>query len=255
MSYDTLAGIRRSDLWHIRQTPMHFRWHIDHPEEPTPALIFGQAAHKYILEPGTFFDEFSVMPGNIDRRTRDGKEAWRHFQALSGDRTIINEADMQAILTMRAAIMANEDAKEILTADGLQTEKIYQWKDPETGELCKVKADIVVTLDGTPMIVDYKTTTSCEDGAFERSCRKYGYDFQAGMYTEGIDIMTMERHTFAFIAQEKTEPYACRVYYCDPDFVQHGKRIYHDLLRKYHECKEREEWPGYQSTDLYAEDI
>ena len=32
-------------------------------------------------------------------------------------------------------------------------------------------------------IVDYKTSDSCEDGHFERSCRQYGYKFgKTGMY-------------------------------------------------------------------------
>lgn len=250
--YDSQPGIRRSDLWKINQSPMHFRYAIENPEELTPALIFGQAAHKYILEPETFFDEFAVMPG-IDRRTKAGKASYEHFRELAGSRTVITEEDLQILMTMRAALLQNPDAKEILNGD-ITTEQAFFWTDPETGEPCKVKADIITEIAGRPTIVDYKTTGSCEDFAFERSCRKYGYDFQAGMYTEGINLGTFEDHDFVFIAQEKTPPYASRVYYCDPSFVERGQRIFHDLLREYHECKTHKEWPGYESTDLYAED-
>jgi len=250
--YDSQPGIRRSDLWKINQSPLHFRYAIENPEEPTPALIFGQAAHKYILEPETFFDEFAVMPG-IDRRTKAGKASYDHFRELAGSRTVITEEDLQILMTMRAALLQNPDAKEILNGD-IHTETAFFWTDPETGVPCKVKADIITEICGRHVIVDYKTTGSCEDFAFERSCRKYGYDFQAGMYTEGIDLATLEEHDFVFIAQEKTPPYASRVYYCDPSFVEHGKHIFHDLLRTYHECKVNNVWPGYMSTDLYAED-
>lgn len=251
--YKMIEGIRRSMLWQIRNTPMHFRYWFEHPEEETPALIFGRAAHKYILEPETFFDEFAVMPG-IDRRTKAGKASYEHFKELAGDRTVISEEDLQILMEMRQAMLQNPEAKEILMAPETKTEQVYTWTDPTTGEKCKVKADIVTEINGLPLIVDYKTTGSCAGFDFERSCRKYGYDFQSGMYTEGIDIVTMVRHEFAFIAQEKTPPYAARVYYCDPSFVEHGKRIFHDLLDRFHTCVTTNEWNGYESRELFSEE-
>lgn len=251
--YGNLPGIRRSDLWKIKQSPMHFRHALENPEEPTPALIFGQAAHKYILEPESFFDEFAVMPSNIDRRTKSGKEAFQHFSELAGDRTIITETDLQTVMAMRQALLQNADAREIINGD-IRTEQAYTWTDPETGEPCKVKADIVTSVGGIPYVIDYKTTASCSGFDFERSCRRYGYDMQAGMYCTGIDLNTLERHEFAFIAQEKTAPYASRVYWCDPSFVEQGERLFHDLLRTYHDCKTNNVWPGYESTDLYGEE-
>ena len=252
-AYNRLDGIRRSDLWKIRQTPLHFKYAMENPEEPTPALLFGQAAHKYVLEPETFFDEYAVMPANIDRRTKTGREAFTHFMQLAGDRTIITETDLQTVMAMRKALLLNPDAREIINGE-IRTEEAFTWTDPGTGEACKVKADILTEMNGQPLIVDYKTTTSCADFDFERSARRYGYDFQAGMYTEGIDLCTMERHEFVFIAQEKTPPYAARVYYCDPSFIERGIRIFHDLLETYHECKQTNEWPGYENLDLYGEE-
>lgn len=252
-TYNQMEGIRRSDLWKINQTPMHFRYAMDNPEEPTPALIFGRAAHKYILEPETFFDEFEVIP-KVDRRTKAGKQIMEAFEQMNSGKTLIADADMQTIMAMRKALLLNPDAREIINGE-IRTEEAFTWTDPRTGEVCKVKADIITEQNGQPLIVDYKTTASCADRAFERSARQYGYDFQAGMYTEGIDLCTMERHEFVFIAQEKTPPYAARVYFCDPSFVERGIRIFHDLLETYHECKQTNEWPGYENLDLYGEEI
>lgn len=249
--YNAMPGIRRSDLWKIGQTPMHFRYAMDHPDEPTPALIFGQAAHKYILEPETFFDEFEVIP-KVDGRTKAGKEIMAAFRQMNEDKTLITNADMQTIMAMREALLQNKDAAQIL-ASATGKEKVFGWTDPETGELCKIKADIIADQNGQVIIADYKTTGSCADFAFERSCRKYGYGFQAGMYTIGVEAVTMERTEFVFIAQEKDPPYASRVYWCDRSFVEAGMRQFHDLLETYHECKESNEWPGYESTELYEE--
>ena len=70
--YRQHPAISRSELWHIRESPEKFKWYREHPEQPSPALIFGQVFHKLALEPNTFYDEFAVAP-IIDRRTKDGK--------------------------------------------------------------------------------------------------------------------------------------------------------------------------------------
>ena len=250
--YNALPGIRRSDLWAMRQTPMHFKYRIENPEDPTPSLIFGQAAHKYILEPETFFDEFEVVP-KVDRRRKEGKEIIRAFEQLNEGKTFITAEEMQQIYRMSAALKKNDTVRELFSGD-YRTEVPYTWVDPETGERCKVKIDLLTEQNGMPVIVDYKTTASCADGAFERSARKYGYHFQAGMYTEGVRRCSLEDREFIFIAQEKDPPYAVRVYWCDTDFVERGMEIFHSLLEEYHECKQNNDWPGYPDVMLYREE-
>lgn len=250
--YNALPGIRRSDLWIMNQTPAHFRWRVDHPDEPTPALIFGQAAHKYMLEPDTFFDEFEVVP-KVDRRTKAGKEILTAFEQMHEGKVFITNEDMQKLLAMREALLQNPTVKEILTGE-IRTEVPFTWIDPQTQEPCKVKIDILAEQNGAPIIADYKTTTSCADGAFERSVRKYGYDFQAGMYTEGVRRATLEDREFLFIAQEKDPPYVARVYWCNTYMVERGMRTFHDLLNKYAECKRTNSWPGYEDTELFEEE-
>ena len=251
--YNAMEGIRRSDLWKIKQSPLHFRWHMDHPEEPTPALIFGRAMHKYLLEPETFRDEFAIAP-SCDRRTKEGRRIYEDFADSVGDREVLTLDDMERIGEMKRALIANEDVADLFVRI-IHTEKPFQWIDVETREVCKVKADAIIDW-GNDMkyIIDYKTTVSCADGAFERSVRKYGYDFQAGMYVEGVNSAMLDYLGFIFIAQEKDPPYASRVYWCDTGFIKRGIAEFHDLLRTYHECKETNTWKGYESADLYSEE-
>ena len=249
--YDALPGIRRSDLWKMNKTPMHFKYAIDNPQPATQSLLFGQAAHKYILEHDSFFDEFAVFPV-VDRRTKLGKERIEQFKESNENKSWIDHDDFEKIVEMRDALMANQTIANILNGE-IRTEVPFYWTDEETGEICKVKADIVGTFFGKPTVFDYKTTTSCADGAFERDSRKYGYSFQAGFYTSGIDKCTFEKHGFVFIAQEKEPPYAARIYECDEGFLNAGKRKFRTLLKMYHECKQNNEWNGYQNETLYAE--
>ena len=129
-----------------------------------------------------------------------------------------------------------------------------EWKDPETGEPCKCRPDCITTYNGQDYIVDYKTTTSCEDGAFERACYKYGYKLQAAMYTEGVFNAQMIPYRFAFVAQEKTPPYAVRVYFCDGGFIEEGMEMYRELMDIYHRCRVFDEWPGYEDEELFGDE-
>lgn len=247
MSYEEAEGIRRSDLWVINKSPAHFAWHMSHEKETTKALQFGAAAHKYILEPKSFAEEY-VMAPVVDRRTKDGKAKWAAFVDNCEERGLvpITEEDLEQIAAMAEAVSQNELARQLLEGT---YEKEWYWTDDLTGEKCKCKTDCVTTYNGTPIIVDYKTTDSCEDGAFERSARKYGYQFQAGMYCEGVFQNTLIEHGFAFVAQEKTEPYAVRVYMCDKNWILRGYDKFRELIGIYHNCKETGNWYGYEGPD------
>lgn len=248
-TYDQLPGVRRSDLWLMHKTPAHFKYNIEHRPEPTKALLFGIAAHAAILEPDKFAAEYAVAP-NVDRRTKAGKEEYAAFMEENAGKTILSSEDTGTIEAMAEAVAAHEVASELLNG---RHEMPVVWTDPDTGERCKAKFDCVTVYNGDEYIVDYKTTDSCEDGAFERASRKYGYKFQAGMYSEGYFQATLRQARFAFVAQEKTAPYLVRVYFCDPEYVREGYDIFRMLLGEYHECKERGIWPGYDDADLLAE--
>ena len=248
--YNELEAIRRSDLWVMNKSPLHFKNHLETEQEASNDLLFGIAMHKALLEYEEFVLTYMSLP-KFDRRTKDGKQEYENFLKRYEGYTFINQEDYQKIIDMRAAVFANDIAKALLHES--KREEVFTWTDEETGEECKIKADIITTWDGSPIIVDYKTTSSCENGSFERSIRKYGYKLQAGMYAEGYEANTFESVRFAFIAQEKTAPYAVRVYWASEEFVEAGKLQFHNLLRRYHNCMVNDDWPGYTDVDLLEE--
>ena len=246
--YDNIPAVRRSDLWELRKSPAHYLYKVTHPEEPTAALLFGTAAHKYILEPESFWDDYIEMP-RIDRRTKAGKEEYQRI--VESGKTPISSDDLSVIIDMDAQIKAHPLASLLLkTGDH---EVPIEWTDEKTGEPCKCRPDVITEYDGEDWIVDYKTTISCMTGAFEKACRAYGYKLQAGMSSEGVFCKTFRDCRFAFVAQEKTPPYAVRVYTCDEGFRIEGQELFHELIGIYHDCKESGEWPGYKDEVLYGE--
>lgn len=241
--YDTEPGLRRSDLWLIHKSPAHFKERMDNPLAPTPSLTFGIACHMAILEPNKFKDTYRIIP-EINKRTKEGKKAWADFceECENNNQIPISATDYNTIIDMRNALLADPLAPLFLQG---KHETEWYWKDSITHIDLKCKCDILTDYHGKKYIVDYKTTDSCENGHFERSVNKYGYQFQAGFYTEGLKECTGEDYGFAFLSQEKKPPYACRIYLCSDIFVEKGKEIFRELLNKYQLCQVTGNWYGY----------
>ena len=245
LDYNNAEGIRRSDLWKMEDSPEKFRYFLDHPTEQTPAMAFGSACHKYILEPDDFNDEYVLAP-NVDRRTKDGKAAYEAFMAENAGKTIISENDLAVMMEMANAIDRCPLAKKLLRGKG-ETETPFFWVDRDTGERCKIKTDRLVKFRRRWTIVDYKTTQCAETYRFNSDIWKLGYYFQTGMYTEGVQQAKelRRRPDFVFVVQEKKPPYSVNVIDASEEVIRAGNVKFHELLEKYHACKVMDQWPGY----------
>lgn len=239
--YRQSEGISRSELWRLRESPEKFKWYQEHPEPSTPTLVFGAAVHKLLLEPDTFDAEFAVAP-ECDRRTKDGRDTYNAFMAASDGKSIISIADYEKAAEMAQKALETPFVKKLL--DG-EHEKPFYWVDDLTGELCKIRVDCISTIGGKPVIVDYKSAADASTDGFTRSVINYGYDFQAGMYCEGVERLTGQKPLFVFVPQEKTAPYAVNILQADDLMVQRGRDIFRELIGIYHECKQTGNWYGY----------
>lgn len=245
--YNEHPGIRRSDLWKISKSPEKYQFAINHPLEPTPALIFGAAAHKWILEPGDFNNEYAVSP-KFDRRTTSGKKDYEDFMAASNGKTVISADDMAVIWKMADAIKANPIANMLIYGKG-QTEIPFFWTDKDTGEQCKVKLDRLVRMDRRFVVVDYKTALSAETNRFCNEIPKLGYHVQVAMYTEGLKIKKRLKYhpDFIFVVQEKDEPYSVNIIYVPSEsgVMLYGQDQFRELIGILHQCKLTDNWYGY----------
>lgn len=244
--YNAAEGVRRSDLWRMHDSPEKYKYHVDNPAEQTPALVFGSACHKMFLEPDTFGDEYAIAPV-CDRRTKEGKAVWEAFMEENEGKTILSQDDKQVMEEMESALCRCSLAKSLIYEDGDSEVPLF-WVDPETGEKCKIKLDRLIDGDdGRKYIVDYKTTLDASTPKFNKAMINLGYAFQAGMYSEGVQIaLGLDyRPGFIFVAQEKKAPYSLNVIQVSPDVMEYGVNMFHALLNRLHACKEMDEWPGY----------
>lgn len=243
--YNAAEGIRRSDLWKMEDSPEKFKYFLEHPMEQTPAMAFGSACHKWILEPTDWKREYVIAP-DADRRTKEGKAVWERFNEERGDRTIVSMDDFSVMDEMANVLMSHELAGKFLYKN-TQKEVPLFWTDPETGEQCKAKLDVLKQEDGKYIIVDYKTAKSAETREFNREVFNLGYYFQAGFYAEGLMYAAKLDYVprFVFVAQEKKAPYSVNVIEVSPEVMKVGRLKFHELLERYHECKEVDIWNGY----------
>ena len=254
--YNRRKGVRRSDLWKMKRSPAHFRYAVDHPAEQTPAMAFGSAVHMAVLEPKRFMKEYAVA--DFDARTKAGKELKQQY--LDDGKTLLTVDQGEQISGIFNAIAKHPYAKRLLKG---RHETAHFWTDPETGEKCKCKTDCETEINGVHYIVDLKTCASADTDEFVRDAVKFGYFMQAAMYCEGVKCHTGVESTFVFVAVEKDPPYCVNVIQCGPAEMKLGMfgdktgeyPGYRTLLDKYHECRTKNKWPGYEGFENHIATI
>jgi hypothetical protein len=222
------------------KTPLHLKWDLDHPAEPTEAMLIGSATHTAVLEPD-LFDERYIRGVEGDGRTKAVKEARARLEAEAGDRQVLPPKDWDLALRLRDAIWAHPVAKHLMIGD---SERSMLWKDPETGVLCKGRLDKICA--NVPAILDLKTSRDASPHAFSRQ-GLYGlrYYLQAALYLTGAQEVGLPHDTFAIVAIEKDPPYAIAVYDVEPELLLKGAEEARGLLRRYRACLETDTWPGW----------
>ena len=224
--YNEAPGIRRSDLWKIRESPEKFLWATTHETEPSPAMLFGAAAHMMVLEPDEWVSNYAIV-------ARD---------------------DFDTMYAMREAIRGCKLADTLLNCSG-DTELPIFWTDKDTGEQCKVKLDRLIQVDGKYVVVDYKTAANAETEEFCRSIIRFGYHVQCAMYTEAVMVEKKlnYRPDFIFVVQEKKEPYSVNVVRVsgDSNVMLYGIDTFRELIGTLHNCKALNYFPGY--LGMYGE--
>lgn len=239
--YRDHPAISRSELWHIHESPQKLAYYMAHPEEPTPALLFGQVFHKLALEPETFSREYAVAP-KCDRRTKEGKAIWAEFQQTAMGKTAVPMEMYEQASEMCKSLAAVPFAVKLLAG---RREVPFFWRDDLTGEECKCRVDCLNENFSQPIIVDLKSTTDASTEEFTKSAIKYGYDFQSAMYSEGVEANIMQNPLFVFIAVEKEPPYAVNILQADELLIRRGYGLYRSFLDTYHDCKVTGNWFGY----------
>lgn len=246
--YRSSKAINKSKLDHIESSPGVYQWSLNAPSDPEKmkALDFGTAIHAKVLEPDLFYSQYISEP-IVNKRTNVGKDEIKKFYKKNPNATIITADDFTKLRYMYDSIYAHPTARNLLEKDGLYESSIF-WTDEETGELCKVRPDKVLTNEN--IIVDLKKTDYINN--FSKSIEEFRYHVQDAMYSDGYYNHFGDYPTFALIAVSSTiscGKYPVRVFILSDKNKEEGHRLYRKNMLTYSQCKKTDEWNGFEIID------
>ena len=244
--YHAGVGISSSYIRRFGQSQVHA---VNYKSESTPTLKFGTAAHALIVEGREAFDkEVRVMEGSPYTKAYKEEKAEHEEQGF----IVLKETDLEVIEGMRANMVYEGNA--YLNAKGKLAEASVYWYEDDI--LCKCRPDMMCpplnepNSDNRMVVVDYKTTISCKPYAFNKSVKKYGYDMQAAWYRRGIQMAGYDVDEFVFIAQEKVQPYASKVFRITKEQMDYGWNMMEGYLEEYKEYQKGKPLTIYNSPNV-----
>ncbi|MDL0090055.1 PD-(D/E)XK nuclease-like domain-containing protein [Campylobacter gastrosuis] len=236
--YHNLSEISKSDLDLLAKSPLHFKRKQELKSEPTPALMLGTLAHKLILEPDDFKNEFLIEPV-CDKRTKEGKAIYAELMANLGDKIAITQEQFNTAQAIANAVLKTPQAKVFLK-DGLAEQVYFGEID---GVAVKAKPDFYN--ENLGVIVDLKTTSDASASGFAKSVANFNYHIQTAFYSEILRQNGKAVNNFLFVAVETKPPYFVGFYELDDEAINLAQSRILELLSLYRFCRDNDKWWGY----------
>lgn len=238
-------------------TPAHVKaWATSKDEGDTPAKVFGKAYHCRVFEPEVFAATYALPPVDPPRDLRHLRNAktpseatlesiawWDAYAAENAGKIILSQEQFELIEEMLAGLKANPLVNKLLFVDEGDNEVTLRWVDPETGVVCKARADR--WLRKLRVMLDLKSTEDAFLDTFARSVEKYGYHIQHSHYSAGAAACGEPLDEYLIVAQEKEAPYLARIFRVDAGAESRGFELRERGLQTLKRCIETDTWPGY----------
>jgi len=247
--YHATETLSASGLKLLKKSPLHY-WDRNinpdrEPSKPTSSMALGTATHTAILESSDFDNRYIVVPEGLDKRTKEGKEAYRVIE--ESGKIAISHNDFQDVKAMGDAAKNNEIMRLIFSVEHNVEHSIFFERD---GVKCRIRPDFYIApcYDyPNGLIMDVKTTQDASQHGFNRTIDTYNYDLQCEFYSYGFMqyFGTTEKPKFLFFAIESSAPYANAVYELPDDVYQFATVQNEKLIALYKSCLESAEWQGY----------
>ena len=264
--YDSIDKMNASTIVHgyegyehgvVKVNMLKLRHAIDRKFEATPAMVFGQQYHAYLLEPEEFDQRFVVMPNfakdpnNVDSKnnpstsaaTKWAKEMKAEFLLDAGSRgqEVMTENDHWRCKHIAASLRHNQKAMEIIRE--CETEVTLEGVIEDVP--FKGRLDLYHPLG--LYFADIKGCVSATDWDFGKKQCQLNIDIKTAVYRELMGQQFGSRpQRVDLIAVESDAPYDSAVYRVPDDLIDFGYMKLVALLKAYKTAKEKGVWPGTQ---------
>jgi hypothetical protein len=116
--------------------------------------------------------------------------------------------------------------------------------DAEFGMFCKIRCDLVTSVEGMTRLVDLKSARDASPWGFSRDANLYHYAGQVAFYLRGLDAVAPFERSAAFIAVEK-DPAVVVCYDLGPASLEVGRDEVKRAMTTFVEAESAQKWPGY----------
>lgn len=245
--HSDLTAVSSTGLRKMLKSPKAFYAYCHEPKaEPTRDMRIGHLIHMVLLEPWKFNERCVVDKGFGDLRSathRKAREEWKNTLAL--DATIVSQDEYDDLRRIVDSVHSHRDACKLLRNGKPEMSGFY--RDETTGIKCKIKPDYLNTQ--LMALIDVKSTKDCSMAEFQKSIWNYRYDFQLGMYIDGIRNITKKDVNYAiFLVIEKQAPFEVALYVADTVALTKGYESYRAALDSLHACLTTNQWSRYQES-------
>jgi len=216
--------------------------------EATPAMRFGTLIHCMALEPECFHERFIIKPSGMDRRTKEGKEAYSDL--IASGKEIIESEDYKVAYNCVRALNAHDQVSSILDPKTLPTDRLIEERvDFDfNGVPMRSKQDLI--LPSINLIIDVKTTQAANPIDFAKSVASYGYARQAALYQHAAEQRFGSKFRFLFAVVSKQPPHEVACYELDDDAQQQGLEEAVALTDEYKYRTEKNDWLPFWSKGV-----
>lgn len=240
--YHSQEHIGSTSLKAMLLSPAHFYEAWKGPKKESHAFDEGNAVHSALLERN--LDGFIRRPAGLDGRTKAGRAALEELEA-SGK--IVIASDIYDSMERRLdAFVKSSEAMRVY--NGAKIEQSYYVQDHDSGLYLKCRPD----MDKAAVMGDLKTTSFMARFQIEIFSKKY--HIQAGFYSLVREMVTgIPVREFKFIAQEKTAPYAVKVFNLYGAELEWCKTKARELINRAGVCVRENSFPGYDDVEIAVE--
>jgi hypothetical protein len=232
--YDQIDALRFSDLKYLERSPMAYKYHLDHPTEPTTPMILGNASHLAILEPSMV--KFAVFTGKV----RNG-HVYDEWAKENAEKTQLNQKEYDHVLGMTRAVHANPVSHKYLRF--VRTEVTAVWRYSLFGRDFKARFDALTDIDDETYLVSLKSTTDCRDFRFASQYVKMAYHVQDCIYESAYCYLNGSAPKMITIAYENKPPYESAVYLVGKSVLNQGDADLRKWMQRLNQCEAANRWP------------
>lgn len=239
--------------------PAQYRYERDNPRPPKKVFDFGHAAHRLVLGAG---EDLATI--HADNWTTKAARANARVAREDG-RVPLLAADMEKAEAMAAVVHRHPIAGALFRGGRPElslfwTERVT-WTEDGTGAEYAAEVRLRSRIDwandpGESRLIlgDYKTTTSVDLEAIEKTVYNYGYHVQDAQYRAAAQACGLgdADTVMVFVFQSKDPPFLVRVVQLELNTLRLGRAKRAAAIKLFAECQRKDSWPGYDEVAYAA---